>query len=80
MSKQGSCDSLGRKLLERWRGKREQNEIADLLGMDKVTYSRFENGVRRPGGRWAFKIEKVTKGAVPAGTWWRDPPKPRRAA
>jgi len=65
--------SRGSQLLEEWQGAATQQQAADLLNLDPASYSRFINGVRKPSGDLPFTIERVTKGHVPAESWY-DPP------
>lgn len=62
--------SRGAQLLREWRGERLAEDVRGLLGLDPATYSRFENGVRKPVAEIAVRIEKVTDGAVPATSWY----------
>ncbi len=62
--------------LAKWRGKRRQVDVHDLLGVDAVSYNRYERGIRRPSGSLIFQIEKLTNGAVPAKAW-HEPPRAR---
>ncbi len=62
----------GAKLLRDWRGKRNQQEAADLIGIDLARYNAFENDRARPGLDWAVTIEKVTCGEVPARSWTEE--------
>lgn len=36
-----------------------QTELADKLGVDKATISRYENGSRQPSVEMLYKISKV---------------------
>jgi transcriptional regulator with XRE-family HTH domain len=36
-----------------------QTELADKLGVDKATISRYENGTRQPSVEMLYKISKV---------------------
>lgn len=61
-------------LLKKWRTEqRTQQQVADLIGIDLARYNAFEHDRARPGLDWAFRIELVTKGQVPAESWARDP-------
>jgi hypothetical protein len=71
--KEPKYDVPGVALLARWRGKRGQQEAADLIGIDLARYNAFEHGRGRPGLDWAVRIEQVTNGAVPADSWAKDP-------
>jgi hypothetical protein len=62
--------SQGTALLRTWRGDMQQVDACKLLGLDPATYCRFEGGVRRPGGQWAARIERLTNGLVPASSWY----------
>lgn len=71
----------GSQLLAQWQGdSRTQNEAAEILGLDKATYSRFLNGVRKPSGKVSFRIERITDGAVPACSWYEPIEKKRSRA
>jgi hypothetical protein len=61
--------SLGATLLREWRGETAQAEVCKLFNVDPATYCKFESGARRPGGRWAARIEALTGGKVPASSW-----------
>lgn len=61
--------SRGSRLLAGWRGERQAQKVAETLGLNPVSYSRFENGVRRPPADVMFRIEEVTKAVVPAKAW-----------
>jgi hypothetical protein len=65
--------SKGSLLLAKWRGERTQVLAASVLELDVVTYNRFEHGVRRPRASKGFEIERLTKGAVPAKSWYELP-------
>jgi DNA-binding transcriptional regulator YdaS (Cro superfamily) len=65
--------SRGSQLLAEWRGVLEQQQACDLLELDPASYSRFENGVRKPSAKGAFDIERLTDGAVPAIAWHQPP-------
>lgn len=46
--------------LKEWRGDRTQDEAGELLGVDAMTYSRWERGVHLPRKRnWATIREKT---------------------
>ncbi len=62
--------SRGAQLLEEWRAGSEQSVACEILDLDPASYSRFENGVRKPSGEVGFRIERLTKGAVPATSWY----------
>lgn len=64
---------LGRLLLIKWRGKRLKQDAAHEIGIDVARYGQFESGKARPGVDWAFIIEEVTGGAVPADSWAKEP-------
>lgn len=61
----------GHKRLRDWRAaqKLNQQEAADLIGIDLARYNAFENERARPGLDWAVKIEDVTRGDVAAKDW-----------
>jgi DNA-binding XRE family transcriptional regulator len=65
----------GPKLLKGWRESARlcQQQAADLIGIDLARYNAFERERARPGLDWADLIEKATDGAVPMGSWARDP-------
>jgi transcriptional regulator with XRE-family HTH domain len=65
--------SRGSQLLEEWRGDAMQQEACKLLDLDEATYSRFENGVRKPSAEAMFKIERLTDGKVYAKSWYEPP-------
>lgn len=65
--------SRGAQLLLEWRGNRQAKDVCELLGLDKASYSRFEHGIRIPPGEIAFRIEGVTRGSVPASSWYEAP-------
>ena len=74
--------SRGSELLEEWRGNATQVQASARLGLNPVSYNRFEHGVRRPPGETTFRIERLTDGKVPAKSWYELPtkqqPRPRR--
>lgn len=70
--------SRGAELLEEWRGKATQAEACELLSLDPATYSRFENGVRKPSAEVSFRIERLTDGKVYAKSWYEPPIKVER--
>lgn len=61
--------SRGALALIGWRGDRDQSEVHALLGLDAVSYNRFERGWRKPTLVIALEIERVTGGAVSAHSW-----------
>lgn len=65
--------SRGAQLLEVWRGERMQKEACEMLGLDTATYSRLENGVRKPTTETGIAIEEKTVGAVPIRSWYEPP-------
>lgn len=65
--------SRGAQLLELWRGDRMQKEACEQLGLDTATYSRIENGVRKPTTEACISIEEKTVGAVPIRSWYEPP-------
>lgn len=71
--------SHGAQLLEKWRGESTQAEAARLLDVDEASYSRFENGVRRPSGEILVRIERLTDGRVTALSWYEPPIKQKTA-
>ena len=66
----GPVFNRGAELLLEWRGDRQAKDVCELLGLDQASYSRFEHGVRKPSGEVAFRIEGVTRGVVPASSWY----------
>jgi hypothetical protein len=58
-------------LLREWRGETPQVQVCKLLDVDPATYCKFENGSRRPGGRWAARLEALTQGKVPSSSWYQ---------
>lgn len=50
---------------KQWRGDRTQEEVRELLGVDAMTYSRWERGVHLPRKSHWLNIRKVT-GITPA--------------
>lgn len=58
---------LAEYLAQHPRGKR--GEIASEWGISEAYLSQLASGVRRPSLSMAFKIEKMTNGAVPARSW-----------
>lgn len=46
--------------LKEWRGTRTQDEAGELLGVDAMTYSRWERGVHLPRKTQWPTIERVT--------------------
>lgn len=73
MAKPGGVNSRGSQLLIKWRGVLEKQQACELVELDAPTYGRFENGVRKPSAEVAFKIERLTDGAVPAKSWYQPP-------
>lgn len=61
----------GAKLLAEWRAALDKNqqEAADLIGIDLARYNAFEKNRARPGLDWAVQIEKVSKGVVSTSSW-----------
>lgn len=60
-------------LLKRWRGKRDQKDVCELLGLDRPTYSKIEGGRIVPGGIRQRRIEEVTRRdgkTVTIRSWW----------
>jgi len=43
--------------------------IADQLGISTAYLSQLESGKKRPSLDLAFRIERLTGGAVPAASW-----------
>lgn len=70
MVKRKPLQTRGAALLRAWRGDTSQRETSRLFAIDPSVYCKFEGGKRRPGGRWAARIEALTSGAVPAASWW----------
>lgn len=73
MGKPGKMQSRGSQLLAEWRGVLDQKQACNLLDLDPASYSRFENGVRKPSAELMFRIEKLTDGRVPAKAWYQPP-------
>lgn len=71
--------SRGAQLLEEWRGTATQAQACELLDVDPATYSRFENGVRKPAADVMVRIERLTDGKVTAKSWYEPPLKERKA-
>lgn len=46
--------------LKEWRGERSQGEAGKLLGVNAMTYSRWERGLHLPRKHQWAKIEDVT--------------------
>ena len=57
------------KRLRQWRGKRTQQEVAELLGVEQGRLSKLEAGKRVPGLALALKIQALTGGLIPASAW-----------
>lgn len=74
------CPSRGMELLVKWQGGRQAKEVCEVLGVDRATYSRFVNGVRKPSGEIGVRIERATRGRVPATSWYEQPRKRGRAS
>ncbi len=72
--------SLGSQLLAKWRGDRQQVEVAGEVGVAAETYNRFEHGKRKPNLQLATDIEKLTGGEVPATSWYQPPAKTKRVS
>jgi DNA-binding XRE family transcriptional regulator len=51
--------------LKEWRGERTQDEAGELLGVNAMTYSRWERGIHLPRKSMWSVIEKTT-GIPPA--------------
>ena len=51
--------------LKEWRGDRTQDEAGELLGVNAMTYSRWERGVHLPRKKQWPTIERVT--GIPRG-------------
>lgn len=74
MSQDPVGPSRGSQLLIEWQGQSMTSRAAaKLLAIDEVTYSRFRNGIRHPSGEIGVRIERLTNGKVPSGSWY-DPP------
>ena len=69
------ADRNGAELLRGWRERvgKNQQDAADVIGIDLARYNAFEHDRKRPGLDWAFRIETATDGAVPAESWAREP-------
>ena len=75
-----SGPSRGSQLLQEWQVGLKSQQAADILALDEATYSRFRNGIRKPSGEIGFRIEQITKGRVPATSWYEPPIAERRTA
>lgn len=64
-------DLKARQVLVAWREKsgREAKAVAEEIGLDVTTYSRIENGIRRPPEKYWKAIEGLTGGRVKARMW-----------
>lgn len=71
--------SRGSQLLEEWRGAAKQAQVCELLELDPATYSRFENGIRKPAADVMVRIDRLTDGKVYAKSWYEPPLKERKA-
>jgi DNA-binding transcriptional regulator YdaS (Cro superfamily) len=60
-------------LLIKWEAGREQQVVAEILGLDAASYSRFKNGVRKPPTEIALRIENITGGRVRVEHWYQLP-------
>ena len=58
-------------LLKAWRERNglTQSALAERVCVRQPTLSEYEKGRRTPGVEIAFRIERVTEGAVPAVAW-----------
>jgi hypothetical protein len=59
----------GARLLAEFLGDRTNTQSATFLGCSTAHVRNLVGGAYRPGIDWAFRIEKLTDGAVPAGAW-----------
>ncbi len=59
------------KRLHDWRAKdgRTQGACAIAVGCSQAVFSEWESERKTPGIRFAFAIEKLTKGAIKARDW-----------
>ncbi len=73
----------GAVLLRRWRERQvpkvTQHAAASLFGLWGTQVSVYERGIHRPSEDTARRIERLTGGAVPAGSWAQEQ-SPVRAA
>lgn len=49
-----------------------QAELAEMLGLSQSFVSKMESGAQLPPLDLAVRIERMTKGAVPAASWIDD--------
>lgn len=61
----------GPERLQKWREKKElsQEQVALLVGVKQTTISRWEAGESHPILKFAIRLAKVSKGAVPVEAW-----------
>lgn len=61
----------GARRLSEWRRRKglSQWDLADLIGVGQGTVSRWEADEAAPLLKFAIKLAKVTKGAVPVECW-----------
>jgi DNA-binding XRE family transcriptional regulator len=71
MSEKKWAHVAGPNRLREWRERtgRNQQEAANLIGLDLASYNSFERGRQRPGLDYAVKIERVTSGTVKPSHW-----------
>lgn len=64
-------DLKARLALVAWREKSglEAQAVAEKIGIDVTTYSRIENGIRRPPEKYWSAIEGLTGGKVKTRMW-----------
>lgn len=57
--------------LAKYRNKKKlsQRDLAKQIGISQGVLSRFEAGLATPGLEMAFRIQRVTGGAVKAQSW-----------
>ena len=68
-----STPSKGSQLLALWRAERNAKTVGEILELHASTYSRLENGIRKPAAEVAARIEERTRGMVTARSWYEDP-------
>lgn len=69
---------FARRALRRWRGKRKQSEIGELLGVGASAISQYEIGTRQPVADLRVAIERLTDGLIHRDSW--DPEGPDHSA
>ncbi len=67
--------------LKAWRAARpglSQEAAAEMVGATQKSWDAWEDGLKAASLSFAFKLEALTEGAVPATGWARRRAKPRR--